>query len=40
MIWIFVLLMMEAIKAPGWLYWVWITIIAGRFIIGEIWGRL
>jgi hypothetical protein len=39
MIWLFVLLLMMAIKAPEWLYWVWIAIIAGRFIMGEIWGR-
>lgn len=33
MIWIFVLLLMMAIKAPGWLFWVWILIIGGKLIL-------
>ena len=33
MIWIFVLIMMFAIEAPGWLFWVWLLIVGGALIL-------
>ena len=39
MIWIFVLLLMVSIEAPGWLYWAWLILVGFKILLGEANGH-
>lgn len=39
MIWNFVLLVMMAIEAPGWLFWVWLFCVGCKLILALLLGQ-